>query len=1635
MGRIGGKGVRTTVLFSIAGFTLLIYICLLTDTGASFLNARASTAGSSTNRIDSAPHRPDGIGGGEDFPHWQIMTNRQEGVTRQAVMRHEYYCAAVMNALGDAAAAAAVEGEGATSSPADGSIAVSCEWNYPSIVRLSSSSAPATSFAVPLPSDGRTPATSNASGGAEGGGGETAEGESVVAVVGIDTSGHGSLVGALEWWPQSIAQRFLDESGLNISDTAAVGDALAALMDAATATNATAEGGAPPPSAPPQQRFSAQQLSALRRLLAAVYVPSSVRLTPRTFHAVVTAVYEYSYYYSTDLAVGNVLWRGDSALSSAEAVYTEALVGRPQAGPIAGGWMRKGSCEGGNSTPSTASSSPLPHHYSGSESMFASVFGHVPTRAERTQMHSTLRGMSGGGGSSGSEGSASIGGSASGERSGSSSSSGIPFAALPLRVPRPIVLAALAPSSPLLFHLQLHETINLFGDDLPRAATAHTSGSGLVGANSAPTVPAALRPPMVMNVKTASQWAEVSQKGPTEEPLPTIMTPPANKDMHSRYVALAGDVEAVRRGFGGGGGSSPRHSSSFSPQKRPLHTDGKIASLSDNFRSQQYAVAVRDRLVRLGPTLTPHYQEVIREGMLSVQRDKINAAAGNYKGNKQQSVRQAEMNKAQPSSSSSPSPPLLGLLSDAPSHVGASLVDALSGTWNVSALPPWLVVPSAVNTRECFENSVAPLSDSPSPSSLTSGGGRGGSGRGKGVGRRRKSLLILGPSYGRNVYSQLCLMHTGTMVSSNANNKNNNSTTQKKTMAAADVNALCRLTNGHQGGYQMLHRKDVAGDDYGNNDGDDQPFVVGYSWFALDIWESFDRLIANLFKELAEYTPTPHRMDATTTAPSTPLPLPSLLPPPDRSIAKEMLKYYPHFTQRALADGEEDGAADAMVVGNQSRTREDVPRLRGSPRPHRRTFRFSDFIARYHRVDMDRLKGLFTHVLFMPGAWQKAHGDTTMPEQTEANAMTIDLIAELLAPTEKIIVSTGYNWFSTHQQDAAGEAFQKDFFDPNSVGEGGVSGCNHKFREHKFRDAVVCGASEGGRGRVRQAAADHLGGLMRSGGVAYATDVGSVAEDGGNTNSGRSPSPSTPSTLPSSSSPAIAVEVFDPYPRLSAPFAYLDMCLAGNHPLSHVLEALLQTLLREHVCPPRYAMAVPEGDPSLYVGGGSFEAVGGEGGDHHRHLASTATPYASYRKKRDNGTTAATSIASVPLVNYAMSGLPAVFPDFAKTHSSDVDRKKRTLIRFRQTPQSHYNMPSLIRDARDGSYTIVDLFPLTKVPLAEVAEGVCRAIFDSPYAELSAVTRVVRRRREYGVGVGRDETVEKAAGSQLGRELVWATYPNHSSFPSPSSEEAQSKPPAFFVASPVDTYFPLNDGHGSTFVNMSGDGGASPTPFSPLSPSLRFLGTPWPFNPFVVCTQCMPFRSRRFYVPLEESAAQAALAGYTFEAERRRLASMNLNNSSRSSDGDDALLLLVQQPFPMSLADPANAAISHPLHPSTAHSNDPLYMLRTLGAFEGGRCTCKASRYMKDPKTGSQKKGGGKKGKNTNKKDGGGNGVGCPIGARYPGLPFPFSANAATAKPTLAGPCGPAPMEELMARMTVWAYLARGIGRERGRPL
>ena len=816
-----------------------------------------------------------------------------------------------------------------------------------------------------------------------------------------------------------------------------------------------------------------------------------------------------------------------------------------------------------------------------------------------------------------------------------------PFAGgVPLRAPSPAALARLPTSSPLLLTLLGDDAHTYYGDGLP---TGLAKGNASAPARSAP----------LSNVLSSREAAAVASfDGRRQSALSVVAAVREAASMSGHYRRVAdglGQLQALP--VSGAKGRWDAVEDSLRPPFAPPYSPAYLTS--------QAAVALTDRLVRLGPSGNAHYGDVMAEGMRSAVRSAAGIAHDDPLG-------------------ASKSLPLPGLLSEAPPEVRASPEDALGGSWNMSDLPPWLRIPSFVNTAECLHPATASAlpSGAPPPSP------------GDDMYEAPRSILLIGPSHLRNFYDSLCPQ---LLMSARRGNGS----------IRGSVNALCKLerpirivknrnvtfpTSKH------ILKKHVYGDDPSYP----YPIPFAFHWMTVAPFRTMELVAEQLLTTLG----IAHAHHANPTNES------AAVNHPDGIVAA-MARNFPHFTHEAMAS-------------------------RNDMRPKRdEAFAYSSLSLRSRRGDFAALKGLFTHVVFAGGVWETTFRDLSMPERTEAAAMAIDLIRELLAP-RKIILYNQHSWHplaGSRAKVATRNVYDGRPFAP--FGPPRARECSDAGALTKYRDAHLCAAYGPARARVRKACGAELRRERERGDAAAVAAGFRQAADARRLSTAANSA--HPMPVDAGNDVETTVEVFDAFVSTMSGLPAVMSDDAGHHYAPLIVEAITQRILRDHVCPPRFVMAVRSDDEEA-------GAVGGR-----------------------------------PPVDYANSGLPWRFP-----FPAGVDR---VVIRVRTSESSAARMPSLHHAfPAEGKGTVSaevrDLFPLFKAPLPVVSEGLCRAIFDHPYGDVNSHTRIVRRDPSFGL-----------RGSESdGDGDWWRSVP--SALP-PTSPQKATLP--FIHPSPVQAnLFPLN---------------------------------------------------------------------------------------------------------------------------------------------------------------------------------------------------------------------------------------------------
>ena len=296
------------------------------------------------------------------------------------------------------------------------------------------------------------------------------------------------------------------------------------------------------------------------------------------------------------------------------------------------------------------------------------------------------------------------------------------------------------------------------------------------------------------------------------------------------------------------------------------------------------------------------------------------------------------------------------------------------------------------------------------------------------------------------------------------------------------------------------------------------------------------------------------------------------------------------------------------------------------------SFAYSNFFLRHRRGDFAPLRGLFTHVVFSSGVWETVFKDATIAEHTEDTAITLGLLEEIFS-TEKIIIYNPHRWWPT-----GGDAIEKDTTGDLTRGlMAKEDSCNAPHSLAKYRDAHLCAAYGPTRARVRRAWAGEFAAIQRRANDGPWGPTSARKSIAGITK--KSVLPAAPPPLKratgEASSKSVAevltpptrthtnawqpahghtiVEMFDPFGATSQPVASMFADPAGHHYRLSVQDALVQRMLRDHVCPPRYVLAV--------------RPPNGEGNE----------------DEDDKGMAPGGLHEDRPPVNYAASNLPCVF--------------------------------------------------------------------------------------------------------------------------------------------------------------------------------------------------------------------------------------------------------------------------------------------------------------------------------------------------------------------------------------------------------
>ena len=819
-----------------------------------------------------------------------------------------------------------------------------------------------------------------------------------------------------------------------------------------------------------------------------------------------------------------------------------------------------------------------------------------------------------------------------------------PFAARPLRAPSsPEALASLPPSSPLLLTLLGDDAHTFYGDGLPTALW--------LGNNT--NVPARTAPlSNVLSSREAGAMASYSTAHGSA--LERIASVRAAASMSGHYRRVAEGLEELH-----------------ALRSAPLSVEGRArrdaleASLRlpfapphpPTYLTAQAAVALTDRLVRLGPSGNAHYSDVLAEGMRSAVRSAAGIAHADPLG-------------------AAKSLPLPGLLSEAPPEVRASPEDALGGSWNMSDLPPWLRIPSFVNPVECLHPAAAAAASGLFQPPATGDDHEY---------EEPRSVLVIGPSHQRDLALHMCRQLLGAA---------------RRVNASRGVNALSRCRRMQP--FVAILRREVYGDDDSSYP---YPIPLAYSWLTMAPYRAMEDTVKRLLTSLGR-TATPPRSD--------PLNVSAATTHSDGVVAG-MARAFPHFTHEAMAGGESH-------LNTSNERNNDEP-------ASDEAFTYSSLFLRSRRGDFDSLKGMFTHVIFGGGVWEAFFKDLSMPERTESAAMAIDLIREVFAPKKIIVYNNHHVWGPGFREEE--RAYKGAPLAPFS---GARLECTNAGSLTKYRDAHLCAAYGPARARVRRAWAAELR-ITRDRAESAAVAAGHRPRSASPRPHNLSPPSANRKSIRIADDDYYSAEVFDALLPSSVGFAAVLSDEPGHHYYSIVADAIAQRILRDHVCPPRFVMAVRTDD---------------------------------------------TAEARGPPVNYANSGLPWRFP-----FPAGVDR---VAIRVRTKDGSAARMPSLrlhsppsVAGAEPPDmFEVRDLFPLFKTPLSVVSEGVCRAIFDHPYGDVNSHHRAVRRDPSFGLRGA------PSAGDRSGEGSWWRSV-------LPSAPATAPAPPPFIHPSKLNpNLFPLH---------------------------------------------------------------------------------------------------------------------------------------------------------------------------------------------------------------------------------------------------
>eukprot|EP00742_Colponemidia_sp_Colp-10_P022273 GILJ01026283.1.p1 GENE.GILJ01026283.1~~GILJ01026283.1.p1 ORF type:complete len:812 (+),score=57.54 GILJ01026283.1:257-2437(+) len=455
----------------------------------------------------------------------------------------------------------------------------------------------------------------------------------------------------------------------------------------------------------------------------------------------------------------------------------------------------------------------------------------------------------------------------------------------------------------------------------------------------------------------------------------------------------------------------------------------------------------------------------------------------------------------------------------------------------MSDMPRWLRIPSRVNVANCLD----PLNQAP---------GRNDANQDQDQRLRhdddvfspKRSILIIGASHGRNLYTSICSQylhsreHHGRFVNGHKG--------YASKLAALD--GLCQFDKKRQNlvlvSREQLYDTLPSDDPFsrwmqGRESNKSQPpetspYALAFCWSPVEYLRDIEACAGQILSQLREVkarreirlgrNPSVHSSKSSASI-------------ADKTSA-ELNEHYPAFIRRA-------------TDGNQT------------------NFNYSNFFLHTETGTLEELKGLFTHVIYAPGMWEVGGHDATIAEHTENVAITLDLIDEVFAPQKTILYNIhslqegvlldptgdalraselevptfgGFEGTEWDEEGASTKSLHQPKYDPSYTHSPGR--CYNMHRVAKIRDAQICATSHDTRHRVRRAWRNQL--------LRYLKDDSARYVD---TFSHRSPT-----------------EIVDLRPQTAQSLAYLFVDTSGHHYTDIVLEAMTQRVLRDHVCPPSH---------------------------------------------------------------------------------------------------------------------------------------------------------------------------------------------------------------------------------------------------------------------------------------------------------------------------------------------------------------------------------------------------------------------------------------------------------------------------------